>query len=58
MLYFLEKAEKLLHPALASGSWGSASRPQVVIPTQFMGNFWALLKFLGIVKITTYYLTV
>jgi len=58
-----EKIAAALGAALPNPRWPPAAGdlppdPQVVIPTQFTCYFWALRRFLGIVKIkiTTYYL--
>jgi len=65
MLYFLKKARKI---AATLGRWGLRPQipvglrwlgapppdPQVVTLTQLTCYFCALLRFLGIVKITTY----
>jgi len=51
MLYFLKKAGKI-----AAFLWAPPPDSQVVTLTQLTYYFLALLRFLGIVKITTYYL--
>jgi len=64
MLYFLEKAGKNCRSVGGSTSrWPLAAKgsilrpPSCVTSTQFMCCFWTMLRFLGIVKITIYYLT-
>jgi len=63
MLYFYDKSWKnrrsvgssTPNPLLASGGWGGPDL-QVDTLTRLTSYFWALLRFLGIVKITTYHL--
>jgi len=57
MLYFLEKAEKN-HRSVGLRRLGlRPPDPQVVTLAQLTCYFWALLWFLDIAKITTYYFT-
>jgi len=54
MLYYLKKLEK------SPKRWGSAPKPPLSTggwgPPKLLLYFWALLRFLGIVNITAYYL--